>query len=306
MTQLSTQDHARSLIDLLHMRQVCADEFAGPITPERHRNGNNRMFGGQVLAQALLAAEATLPAPRQPASFHCRFLRPGSEDHPVTARVSRDMDGANVSHRRVEVAQHGKPILTASVMFHALREPDMSHQPAMPDVPAADALLAELERQVAAGTVPGLVERFLRNKWPLQMVPVDFAQWATTVPEDRPVRVWLRMSTPLGDDLSVHRALLAYASDMTVLRACDVRHGLSWFRGELAQASLDHAIWFHDDFRMDEWLLHTTYSPWSGRGRGLAHGHVFTADGRLVATTTQEGMIHVLKRPGEPELAKEA
>jgi len=301
MNALTLEEQARSLVDLLHLKQVSDNEFFGPPTPPQHSNTINRMYGGQVLAQALLTAEATLPAPRPPASFHCRFLRPGAEDQPIEARVMRDMDGASVSHRRVEVTQSGKPILTASVMFHALREPDVAHQPPMPDVPPADDLLAELNRRIAAGTVSERMQRFLNAKWPIQLLPVDFDQWTITEPEDRPVRIWFRIAAPLGDDLAVHRAIMAYVSDVTLLRACEVRHGLSWFRGELAQASLDHSIWFHDDFRADEWLLHTTYSPWTGRGRGIGQGHIFAADGRLVATTAQEGVIHVLKRPGQPD-----
>lgn len=298
MTAISNEDYTRQLLDLITLDRVGDDDFVGSPMPLHLRSVNKRMFGGQVMAQALIAAEATLPRPRPPASFHCRFVRPGAVDHQIEARISRDIDGKTVSHRRVEVNQLGKPIFTASIMYHEPTASDVFHQPPMPDVPSGEACYARMLEQQRAAAEADTYRSFLYTKPPFLVAPVDPAQWTTTEPADEPCRVWIRIDGRIGDDPAYHRALLAYISDTTMLRACDVRHGLNWFRGELIQASLDHAIWFHDDFRMDEWLLHCTYSDWAGRGRGLARGHVFTSDGRLVASTSQEGMVNVVKRPG--------
>lgn len=295
MTTKSSADLAQEVINLVSVEQIGEDKFVASAAPDEHQSGAGRVYGGLVVAQALAAAEATVPTDRPPGSFQCRFLRPGNESKPIHYRVERDLDGGSFTHRRVVADQDGKPILTCSIMFHR-GETGIAHQPPMPEVSSPEEIRAELlSRHRSGEKLSAALNAFLIGPSPIELVPVNPEHWDPTIPSDAPVQSWIRIATPLSDEPRLHRAILAYASDMALLQAADVRHGLSWFRGEINQPSLDHAIWFHDDFRADEWLLYVTESPWAGRGRALTRGQIFASDGRLVASTTQEGLIRLLK-----------
>jgi acyl-CoA thioesterase II len=279
-----------NLLRLLEVERHGEDRFSG----RRKPGGVGRVFGGQVIAQALASAEQTVDPAREPHSLHAYFLRGGSEDHEIEFAVARDFDGGSFSNRRVVASQQGRPILNLTASFHRNAE-GISHQDRIPEVPGPDGLEPEAAlRRKHIGMVPEAMRALMLQPRPLEMRPVDERAWlGLTVSEPRS-RVWFRTAAALPDDPRIHRAVLAYASDYTLLGTCTLPHGLSWMSGELMGASLDHAIWFHDDFRADEWLLYDTDSPWAGRGRGFNRGRIFAADGRLVAECAQEGMIRVV------------
>ena len=283
------------LIKLLDVKDAGDDKFTG----RRKRGGVGRVFGGQVIAQALAAAERTVDEDRLAHSLHSYFLRAGSEDHEIDFAVSRDFDGGSFSNRRVVASQQGRPIFNFTASFQKF-EQGLSHQDCpMPDVVGPDALPPEgdLRREFAEKAAPAQRHLFLQPR-PIELRAVDGRHWLNEGPAVPISHSWFRAVAPLPDDPRIHRAILAYASDMQLLGTCILPHGLSWSRGEVLSASLDHTIWFHDTFRADEWLLYATDSPWSGRGRGFNRGRIFTQDGRLVASVAQEGMIRRAKPKG--------
>lgn len=277
-----------SLVRLLAVQDQGEDRFFG----RKKTGGVGRVFGGQVIAQALHAAELTVDPARQAHSLHAYFLRGGSEDHEIDYKVERDFDGGSFSNRRVVASQLGRPILSLTASFHRL-ETGLSHRDAaMPDVPPPEEVEPEAEarRRFAKQARPEAQSIFLAPR-PVEMRAVDGRHWTNPAPAPPRSHSWFRAVAPLPDDPRIHRAVLAFASDMALLGTSLLPHGLSWARGEVVSASLDHALWFHDDFRADEWLLYATDSPWSDRGRGFNRGQIFTRDGRLVASVAQEGMI---------------
>ena len=276
------------LLKLLAVTPDGEDCFTG----RRKRGGVGRVFGGEVIDQALNAAEATVPDDRPAHSLHAYFLRGGSEEHPSAYQVARDFDGGSFSNRRVVASQQGRPILNLTASFQR-HEAGLHHIDAvMPDVPAPEDLEpeAEVRRRFADQARPEARHHFLAPR-PVEMRAVEGRHWMNPQPAPPQSHSWFRTVAPLPDDPRVHRAILAYASDMTLLGTCALPHGLSWARGEVVSASLDHAVWFHEPFRADEWLLYATDSPWSGGGRGFNRGRIFSRDGRLVASVAQEGMI---------------
>lgn len=276
------------LVLLLDLEPRGGDSFTG----RRKQGGVGRVFGGQAIAQALAAAERTVPEDRPAHSLHAYFLRGGSEDHEIDYHVRRDFDGGHFSNRRVVASQQGQPILNLAASFQT-PEDGLEHQfPPMPDVPGPDELKpdAVLRRELAA-LIPEQHRERLLAPWPVDTRPVELRDWISPAKGEPVTHIWFRTVAPLPDDPRVHRAVLAYASDMHLLGTSTRPHGLSWYRGEIKPASLDHAIWFHAPFRADEWLLHVTDSPWAGGGRGFNRGQIFSEDGRLVASTTQEGLI---------------
>lgn len=282
------------LIKLLAVQPAGEDRFTG----RRKRGGVGRVFGGQVIAQALSAAEATVDPARDCHSLHAYFLRGGSEDHEIDFAVARDFDGGSFSNRRVVASQVGRPILNLTASFQT-RQDGLSHREApMPEVPAPDTLEPEAAiRARFAETMRPEVRHVFLSPRPIELRAIEGRHWMNPSPAPPFSHTWFRAVAPLPDDPRIHRAVLAFASDMNLLGTCALPHGLSWARGEIVSASLDHAIWFHDDFRADEWLLYATQSPWSDRGRGFNTGRIFAADGRLVASVAQEGMI----RRAEPK-----
>ncbi|MBS0475209.1 MAG: acyl-CoA thioesterase II [Proteobacteria bacterium] len=286
--QRTPEQLVAGLVKLLEVKPQGDDLFIG----RKKRGGIGRVFGGQVIAQALLAAEATVDPARPAHSLHAYFLRGGSEEHETDYAVARDFDGGSFSNRRVVASQQGRPILNLTASFQK-HEEGLHHSDApMPDVPPPEDLEPEVEvrRRFAEQARPEARHHFLADR-PVEMRAVEARHWMNPQPAPPVSHSWFRAIAPLPDDRRIHRAVLAFASDMTLLGTCALPHGLSWARGEVMSASLDHAVWFHEPFRADEWLLYATDSPWSGGGRGFNRGRIFTRDGRLVASVAQEGMI---------------
>lgn len=286
--QRPPEDLVADLLELLEVQDQGQDHFLGRKKP----GGIGRVFGGQVIAQALHAAELTVDPARPAHSLHAYFLRGGSEGFEIDYKVERDFDGGSFSNRRVVASQQGGPILNLTASFQKF-EHGLHHVDApMPDVPGPDELESEvvMRRRFAEKARPEARHHFLSDR-PVEMRPVEGRHWMNPQPAPPVSHSWFRTVAPLPDDPRVHRAILAYASDMSLLGTCALPHGLSWARGEVMSASLDHTVWFHEPFRADDWLLYATDSPWSGNGRGFNRGRVFTQDGRLVASVAQEGMI---------------
>ncbi|MBG6119982.1 MULTISPECIES: acyl-CoA thioesterase [unclassified Sphingobium] len=282
---------SEKLIKLMTLEQVGENEFLGAMTPQENSLGRGRVYGGLVVAQALAAAEATAPHDRPAASLHCRFLREGDEARRIRYQVTRDMDGGSVSHRRVTAEQDGVTILTFSAMLHRRGE-GVSHQPDMPNVPSPESLRADFAR--SADALPFALRRYLSIPRLVEMVPVDHAMLDHKAENIQPFRAWVRPSVLAVDDVRTRRAMLAYASDSALLLAATLRHGLISYRDEIRGASLDHALWIHDDPAADDWMLYVSESPWTGQQRGLTRGHLFARDGRLIASAAQEGLLRLM------------
>ncbi|MEP3073172.1 acyl-CoA thioesterase II [Maricaulis sp.] len=283
------QELAQGLVTLLDVEEIDVDLYRGPRNP----GGRGRVFGGQVIAQALMSAVGSVEAERVAHSVHAYFMRPGDEDFPIIYRVERDYDGGSFSNRRVIAMQRGKPILNMTASFQR-KEEGLEHQVEMPDVPAPDDLPSEAEIfQRYKDEIPEPLYKFLTRSRPIEIRPVEI--WNPVNPDKRaPVRnLWIRASGSIGENQLMHRAVLAFASDMGLLSTCMQPHGVSWMTRKMQSASLDHALWFHDDVRMDDWLLYATDAPWSGGARGFNRGQIFTRDGKLVASAAQEGLIRV-------------
>ncbi|WP_114520419.1 acyl-CoA thioesterase II [Altererythrobacter sp. ZODW24] len=281
------------LLRLLDVTQTGEDEFTG-----RHKkNGVGRVFGGQVIAQALLAAEKTVPEDRAAHSLHAYFLRGGSEGFDVDYSVDRQFDGGSFCNRRVVAAQQGRPILNVAASFQR-HEEGLHHQAeGLPDVPGPDDLPSEAEERIRlAKELPEDKAAFFLQPRPIESRAVEGRHWNSSEPAAPISHSWIRASAPLPDDPRIHRAILAYASDMQLLGTSMLPHGLSWARNEIYGASLDHTVWFHEPFRADEWMLYQSDSPWTGRGRGFNRGRILSADGRLIASVAQEGMVRQKKQ----------
>ncbi|ODU81596.1 acyl-CoA thioesterase [Novosphingobium sp. SCN 63-17] len=285
--QLSGEELVSGLLRLLDVDDLGGDRFLG----RRKPGGVGRVFGGQVIGQALAAAERTVPEDRPVHSLHAYFLRGGNEDYEIDFRVERDLDGGSFSNRRIVASQLGKPILTMLASFHR-REPGARHASPMPAVPAPEDLANERElRRRHLDKLPKSQQEFVLRQRPIDLRPVEPERWTTAKRMEPVANTWFRSMAALPDDPKIHRAVLAYASDMTLLGTCTLPHDLRWDKGNVMSASLDHAIWFHDDFRADEWLLYACDSPWADHARGFNRGSIYTRDGRLVASVAQEGMI---------------
>ena len=224
-----------------------------------------RVFGGQVLGQALVAAVRTVEAPRVPHSLHAYFLIGGDPRRPIVYSVERLRDGGSFSTRRVTAIQHGRPIFVMSVSFHN-EEGGLDHASAMPKVPAPEEL-------------------------PIELRPVDMSRYFAREPRPPEQYVWMRATGTLPNDFPLHQCVLAYASDFSLLDTALIAHGKLMFDQDIQLASLDHALWFHRPFRADEWLLYAQDSPSSHGARGFCRGSVFTRDGLLVASVAQEGLM---------------
>ena len=281
------QQLADSLTSVLSVERIEEDFYRGIATPQ----GRGRSFGGQVIGQALMAATMTVDPNRPNHSLHGYFMRPGDATQPVLYRVERDRDGGSFTTRRVVAIQHGKPILNLAASFH-VPEGGLAHQDSMPDVPAPEDL--EPEEVIAARMGDALPEAF--RDWLKMPRPVEMRATTPRPPFDRSERtpeqtIWIRARGRLPDDPAIHRAALAFASDMGLLGTSMVPHGKAFTDPDMQFASLDHALWVHDDFRMDDWLLYMMDSPWAGGARGFNRGRIFTRDGRMVANVAQEGLV---------------
>jgi acyl-CoA thioesterase II len=277
------------VLDLLNLEQIEVDIFRGR-SPEGERR--QRVFGGQVAGQALVAAGRTVPADRHVHSLHAYFIRPGDPAVPIVYLVERLRDGRSFTTRRVSAVQHGETIFTLSASFHH-DEPGVEHAEPMPDVPPPDAIAPTAERMEKLFG-PGVHAVFAGNPIDVRHIgPLTFE--AEQDPSLRTTRnlVWMRADGQLPDDPLLHVCVMTYASDITLLDSVLLAHGLSWADGHTRGASLDHAMWFHGRFRADQWLLYAQDSPVASGARGLARGEVYTSDGRLVVSVVQEGLIRV-------------
>ena len=278
------------LIELLSLERLEDNLFRG----QSRDIGTKYVFGGQVLGQALSAAQATLVTARAAHSLHAYFLRAGDIEHPIVYHVDRTRDGGSFSVRRVTAIQHGKVIFFCAASFQE-PEPGAEHQLSMPEVPRPE----DIEQALAIppeklALLPTKVQRWLDRMGPFEfrhVYPRDELQ-----PPKRPPfqQVWFRLAQKVGDAPELHRALLAYASDFHLLGTATFPHGISYYQPDVQMASLDHALWFHREFRADDWLLYSIDSPSAQGARGLARGLVYDREGRLVASTVQEGMIRVM------------
>ncbi len=280
------------LLGALDLERVGDDLFQGH-SPRRLGN-RRRVFGGLVVAQALVAVSRTV-ADRVPHSLHCYFILPGEVSLPITYEVDRVRDGRSFATRRCGARQGGRVIFDLVASFQAadqVADRGLEHQMPKPDAPEPDDLPTSAELEVAVGHLmpPGLKHWFL-GKQAIEVRPCDIGRYdARDTPRNRQ-QVWIRASDRLPDDPAVHRAVLAYLSDMTLLDAALAPHGRTLFEPDLAAASLDHALWFHRPFRADEWLLYAQDSPNMSGSRGLTRGLIFDRTGILVATVMQEGLI---------------
>ncbi len=281
---------ASELIDLLSLERLEDNLFRG----QSRDIGTKYVFGGQVLGQALSAANATLEQPRDAHSLHAYFLRAGDVEAPIVYDVDRTRDGGSFSVRRVTAIQHGKVIFFCAASFQS-HEDGAEHQLSMPEVPDPDDIdpAPSVPPEVLA-SLSTKVQRWLDRSGPFEfrhVYPRDELK-----PPKRPPyqQVWFRLAEKVGDAPELHRALLAYASDFHLLGTTTFPHGISYYQPSVQMASLDHALWFHRPFRADDWLLYSLDSPSAQGARGLARGMIYDRKGRLVASTAQEGMIRVV------------
>jgi len=261
--------------------------------------GWQRVFGGQVIGQSLVAANRTVDG-RPCHSLHGYFIRPGDPAVPIIYEVDRTRDGRSFSTRRVTAIQHGEAIFIMSASYHG-EEPGLSHAVEAPaDVPRPDELPDEKGLQaIMMEKAPEPIRRYFSRERPIELRPVFLAHYLSDDPLPPKSYVWVRATDRLPDDPLVHQAVLAYLSDMTLFDTCLYPHGKSVFSREMQVASLDHAMWFHRPFRADDWLLYATDSPTSSGARGLSRGQFFSLDGALVASTAQEGLMRQRTDGGE-------
>ncbi len=289
-----------NLVNLLTVQAGGPDHFIG----HPQDGGVGRVFGGQVIAQALQAAQLTVPEGMVAHSLHAYFLRGGKEGPPIDYTIARDFDGRSFANRRVVASQTegtaSIPILNLTASFQK-PEDGLEHQECrMPDVLPPEELKPDMKlREEFVAGLPDITDgqraMMLRPR-PIEMRTIDRLHWMNSEPKEPRAHSWFRTAAALPDDPAIHRAVIAYASDYTLLGTAALPHGLSWMRGELNGASLDHTIWFHWPARADEWLLYMTDSPWTGGGRGFNRGSIFTRDGVLVASVAQEGVIRRRKK----------
>ncbi len=279
----------QGLVDLLDVEEIDTDLYRG----KRQPGGVGRVFGGQVIAQALQAAQRSTNGPKIAHSLHAYFMRPGNEDFPIIFRVVRDFEGRSFATRRVIAMQQGQPILNMAASFQVPEE-GLHHQDAMPDVPGPEELQSEAElRQEMIDEIPEKFRRHLLRARPIEIRPVQPRSWFRPTVRAPQQDSWFRLVAPIGNDAAMHRAILAYASDMTLLGTATLAHGVNWMTHNLQTASLDHALWLHEDFRADDWLLYACDSPWAGHARGFNRGRIYSRDGRLVASVAQEGLMRL-------------
>ncbi|KUJ69219.1 acyl-CoA thioesterase II [Streptomyces albus subsp. albus] len=286
----------KGLLDLLDLERIERDIFRGASRPSLVE----RVFGGQVAAQALIAAGRTVPEDRFAHSLHSYFLRAGDPGAPIVYTVDRIRDGSSFNTRRVVAVQHGQPIFHLSASFQA-HEEGMEHQEPMPPAPDPLSLPTAdewLPRYAHLFVHEQVAQRMLRARAAVDLRYVGAPPYGSIgEPREPSSQVWFRMNGTLDGALDtplLHICLATYVSDMTLLDSVLLAHGRGgWAVGDVVGASLDHAMWFHRPFRADEWLLYDQASPSSSGGRGLARGRIFTQDGRLAASVIQEGVVRV-------------
>lgn len=275
-----------NVFKVLDLTQEDDDTFTGTSLPQMH----GRVYGGQVLAQAVIAGARTVTPERMVHSLHGYFLRPGDLDEPITFAVERLRDGSSFSARRTHAIQFGKPILSMIASFQE-NQGGLEHQDAMPEVPSPD----ELQSSVSIfGALDHPIAKFFYRNGAFDLRHVQQQVFTGPAPERQPTQaMWLRARAGVPADQAMQRALLAFACDQVMLEPIMRAHGLSWVTPNSSIASLDHAMWWHRDVDLSKWLLFTQATPSGQGGRGLGTAKVFTEDGTLVATIAQEGMVRV-------------
>jgi acyl-CoA thioesterase-2 len=279
------------LLALLELEPLEVNLFRG-VSPHEDRQ---RVFGGQVAAQALVAAGRTVSADRPVHSLHAYFLRPGDPNIPIVYEVDRIRDGKSFTTRRVVAIQHGRAIFNLAASFQIV-EPGPDHQMPMPEVPGPDELPTWQQRvqPYLERLGPDLAEWLVRER-PIDSRPVEDPRWLDPTPREPQQEVWIRANGDLPDAPLIHECVVAYASDLTLLDTAMFPHAISYREQHYMIASLDHAMWFHRPFRADDWLLYHQTSPTASQARGLAQGSLFCQDGTLAVTVTQEGLIRPIK-----------
>ena len=288
----------QQLLDVLTLEKIDTNIYRG-VTPE---TTNRRVFGGQVFAQAMRAAQDTVDQERMVHSQHAYFLRPGDPSVPILYEVDAIRDGSSFTTRRVVASQRGKAIFNTELSFQIM-EPGLSHQADMPNCVGPEGLeddsvrwaalalsMAQRDKERSKATRPSLRPILMRS-----VNPIDYQHPKPRAAEQL---IWIKASDSLtdmgiGEDPGLHRAILAYASDFNLMGTSMLPHAISFMNPNLQPASLDHCIWFHDEFKADEWLLYAMDSPRASHSRGLNRGSFFSRDGRLVASTIQEGLIRL-------------
>ncbi len=282
-----TDSPMEELVQLLDIEQLEHNLYRG-ISPDI---GWQRVFGGQVIAQALVAAQRTVDADRFVHSLHAYFMLPGDPGIPIIYQVERTRDGSSFATRRVLAIQHGRAIFSMSASFQ-FDEGGYDHQLALPDVPQPEELMDEAEfRRLFLRKAPEAVRYYWERPRPIELRPVSLKHYLTTEKLEPRQDVWVRTLGPAPQEHSLRVAILAYLSDMTLLDASLYPHGTSIFDPRLQVASLDHAMWFHRPVSFDDWLLYSQDSPSASGGRGMTRGSLYTRSGLLVASVAQEGLI---------------
>ncbi len=282
----------QELLDQLNLEKLEENLYRGVSPTERE----TRVYGGHVMAQALMAGHRTVGDDRLCHSFHAYFLLGGDPKAPIVYEVDRTRDGGSFTTRRIVAIQHGKPIFHMEASFH-VSEPGWEHQFDMPQVKGPDDLPSEDEwrAQQAKSLPPKLVDRFMRDR-PIEQRDVNPTDEFAPEKRDPYKHIWIRSNGALPDAPKLHQCLLAYASDMSLMDTAVLPHGVSWMTGEMIGASLDHAMWFHHDLRIDDWLLYAHDAPISAGARGFNRGLIYTRAGKLVASVAQEGLMRPNRR----------
>ena len=290
----STDPRIGQLLRVLELEPLEVNLFRG----QSQDVGSPQVFGGQVLGQALRAASATVAEARMAHSLHAYFLRRGDCTAPIVYNVDRSRDGKSFSSRRVVAIQHGEQIFNMAASFQA-EEAGFDHQIPMPDVPPPEDLpdaiapLRELMQQMPE-RLPARVRRFIETPRPFEFRAVQEINYLQPRKAPPVRQVWFRAVGRLPDEQMLHRCLLAYVSDFYLLDTSTLPHGTTFLSSKLIMASIDHAVWFHRPLRVDEWLLYALDSPSASGARGFARASVFARDGRLVASTAQEGLVRLI------------
>ncbi len=282
-----------TIIDLLDLEEIEKNHYRATSPSE----GWQRVYGGQVLGQALVAASRTVEEDRAAHSLHGYFLRPGDTTVPILYKVERIRDGRSFTTRNVHAIQHGRAIFSMLISFQ-VEEEGLTHQVDMPDVPAPEDLTPEEELRAAeAKEHPELFKDWTFKEMPIDFRPIYPLSLANPKPQPPRNWAWMKVKGALPDDPRLHQCALAYLSDWSLLDTAFFPHGVSFLQDNLQTASLDHAMWFHRPFRADEWLLYVQDSPSSGGSRGINRGLIYSQDGRLVASATQEGLMRLHEAP---------
>ena len=287
MSQPGNDHGGKALAALLDLERLEGNLYRGqsPATTWQ------RVFGGQVVAQSLVACQRTAPKGHLVHSLHGYFMRPGDTEVPIIFLVERLRDGRSFSTRSVRAIQHGQPIFIMTASFQ-VEEDGFQHQDAMPDVPSPEEL-ASSDIINDSENAPAPVRNYWMRERPIEIRPVDLENFLWRKKPGGQQNIWIRANGPSPHGRDYQAAFLAYMSDMTLLDATLYPHHSSVFSDRVQAASLDHAVWFHRPFDIDDWLLYSQESPSANGGRGFAHGRIFSRDGTLVASVAQEGLIRI-------------